>query len=61
MNIDVKKIENMLQEVVEKNEDAIKGFRKAAENSKDEALRDYFSNRAEKRLLFLKPLHWDPP
>lgn len=56
MNIDVKKIENMLQEVVEKNEDAIKGFRKAAENSKDEALRDYFSNRAEKRLLFLKQL-----
>ena len=57
MNTDVKKIEKKLQEVVEKNEDAIKGFDKAAENSKDEAIKSYFRGRIENRKLFLVQLN----
>lgn len=56
MNTDVKSIEQSLQEVVDKNEDAIKGFEKAAENSKDTSTKSYFLSRIENRKLFLKQL-----
>ncbi|MEJ1221374.1 PA2169 family four-helix-bundle protein [Sediminicola sp. 1XM1-17] len=56
MNEDVKKIENRLQEIIDKNEDAIKGFQKAEENSKDVGIRNYFSARVKNRENFLKQL-----
>jgi len=56
MNEDVKKIEKKLQEVIEKNEDAIKGFQKAAENSDDNAIESYFTGRIEQRKQFLVQL-----
>ena len=56
MNEDVKKIENKLHEVIDKNEDAIKGFQKAAENSKDVSTKSYFSGRVANRKNFLTQL-----
>ena len=56
MNADVKSIEQSLQEVVDKNEDAIKGFQKAAENSKETSTKSYFLGRIENRKQFLKQL-----
>ncbi|MFC4096757.1 ferritin-like domain-containing protein [Euzebyella saccharophila] len=56
MNADVKSIEQSLQEVVDKNEDAIKGFEKAAENSKERSTKSYFLGRIENRKQFLKQL-----
>ena len=46
MNKDIKKVENKLQEVLEKNEDAVKGFEKAAENAKETSTKSYFTRRA---------------
>ncbi|WP_289645208.1 ferritin-like domain-containing protein [Maribacter aestuarii] len=57
MNNDIKNIENKIKEIIEKNEDAVKGFEKAAENTKDLGVKSYFEQRAEKRKLFLKTLH----
>ncbi|MGY8913917.1 MAG: PA2169 family four-helix-bundle protein [Flavobacteriales bacterium] len=56
MNEDVKEIENRLQEIIDKNEDAIKGFQKAAENSKDVGTKSYFSERVKSRKNFLTQL-----
>lgn len=56
MNEDVKKIEKRLQEIIDKNEDSIKGFRKAAEKSKDVSTKSYFTKRAENRESFLTQL-----
>ncbi|PKB00571.1 uncharacterized protein (TIGR02284 family) [Flavobacteriaceae bacterium MAR_2009_75] len=56
MNADVKSIENKLQEVIDKNEDAVKGFEKAAENSKEVSTKNYFLGRIENRKSFLTQL-----
>ncbi|WP_149274946.1 ferritin-like domain-containing protein [Pareuzebyella sediminis] len=56
MNEDVKRIQKRLQEVIEKNEDAIKGFQKAAENAEDQGIERYFTGRIEKRKQFLVQL-----
>ena len=56
MNADVKSIEKKLQEVIDKNEDAVKGFEKAAENSKEVSTKNYFLGRIENRKSFLKQL-----
>lgn len=56
MNKDIKKIENKLQEVIEKNEDAVKGFEKAAENAKEVGTQSYFRRRASNRRTFIKTL-----
>ncbi|QCW98963.1 PA2169 family four-helix-bundle protein [Aggregatimonas sangjinii] len=56
MNDDVKKIEEKLQEVIDKTEDAIKGFNKAAENASDVSTKTYFSRRAKNRQRFLTQL-----
>ena len=57
MNNDIKKIENKIREIIEKNEDAVKGFEKAAENTKDVGVKSYFEKRAEQRKVFIKTLH----
>ncbi len=46
-----------MKDLVSKNEDAIKGFQKAAENSKDKGIKTFFEGKAENRQLFLKTLH----
>lgn len=56
MNNDVKKVQKRLLEVIDKNEDAIKGFQKAVENSKEVSTKTYFSGRIENRKRFLKQL-----
>lgn len=56
MNEDVKKIEKKLREVIDKNEDAVKGFKKAAENSEDASTKNYFLGRVQKRENFLMQL-----
>lgn len=57
MNSDIKTIENKIKEIIEKNEDSVKGFEKAAENAKDNGVKAYFEKRSEKRKLFVKTLH----
>ncbi|QLG45456.1 ferritin-like domain-containing protein [Costertonia aggregata] len=57
MNSDIKTIENKIKQIIEKNEDAVKGFQKAAENVKREGVISYFQNRAKQRELFVKTLH----
>nr|WP_321413236.1 PA2169 family four-helix-bundle protein [uncultured Allomuricauda sp.] len=56
MNNDIKEIENHLNEIVRKNEDAIKGYKKAAENAKEVGLQNYFQNKARERSNFLNEL-----
>jgi len=56
MNEDVKSIEKKLREVIDKTEDAIKGFEKAAENSKEVSTKTYFSGRVKSRKQFLTQL-----
>ncbi|MGB5822174.1 MAG: PA2169 family four-helix-bundle protein [Saonia sp.] len=56
MNEDVKRIEKRLRDVINKNEDAIKGFQKAAENSKDASTKSYFLGRVDNRKNFLMQL-----
>ncbi len=57
MNNDIKKIENKIKEIIEKNEDAVKGFEKAAENTKDVGVKNYFEKRAKQRKVFMKTLN----
>lgn len=56
MNNDIKEIENNLNDIVQKNEDAIKGYKKAAENAKETGLQNYFQNKARERRNFLNEL-----
>ena len=56
MNNDIKEAENHLNEIVQKNEDAIKGYKKAAENAKEVGLQNYFKNKARERRNFLNEL-----
>lgn len=57
MNNDIKKIETKIKEIIEKNEDAIKGFEKAAENAKEVSTKSFFEKRAAQRKTFIKTLH----
>jgi len=57
MNNDIKIIEDRIKEIIEKNEDSVKGFEKAAENAKEVSTKSYFLKRAEERKLFVKTLH----
>jgi|TARA_R110000737_G_scaffold114313_1_gene147317 uncharacterized protein (TIGR02284 family) len=56
MNDDIKNIENRMKQIIEKNEDSVKGFEKAAENGKELGIKKYFEQRVEKRKLFIKTL-----
>ncbi|TDU39569.1 uncharacterized protein (TIGR02284 family) [Gelidibacter sediminis] len=46
------KLGNRLNDLLEKNYDAEKGFKKAAENAKHAGLKSYFSNKAQERYNF---------
>jgi len=41
---------------LEKNEDAVKGYNKAAENAKEIGLQSYFQNKAKERVNFIASL-----
>jgi len=56
MNTDIKEIESRLKDVVEKNEDSVKGFEKAADHAKEVGTKKYFENKAEERKRFIKQL-----
>jgi len=61
MNTDIKKIEDHLKDLISKNEDAIKGFEKASENSKDVGIKSYFEKKIIDRMQFLKELRASVP
>lgn len=61
MNNDIKGIESNLNDIVQKNEDAIKGYKKAAENAKETGLQNYFLNKARERRNFLNELKASTP
>lgn len=56
MNKDIKEIEDNLNDIIQKNEDAIKGYEKAAEITENIGLQTYFRNKAKERQLFLVEL-----
>lgn len=56
MNDDIKEIEDSLNDIIQKNEDAIKGYVKAAENAEDLGLKSYFETKASERRIFLTEL-----
>jgi len=56
MNLDIKEIESRLKDVVEKNEDSVKGFQKAADHAKELGTKSYFENKAQERKKFIKQL-----
>lgn len=56
MNNDIKEIENSLNDIIQKNEDAIKGYEKAAENANDVGLKNYFRIKSKERKNFLVEL-----
>lgn len=56
MNDDIKEIEDGLNDIIQKNEDAVKGYEKAAENAENVGLKSYFQNKAVERRNFLVEL-----
>jgi uncharacterized protein (TIGR02284 family) len=50
------KIYEEIQEILEKNKDAVKGFSKAAENSKSVPLKAYFTRKSSERKAFNEKL-----
>ena len=56
MNKDIEKIEDRLKDLVTKNEDAIKGFEKAAKNAKQVGIKSYFEKKVVERMQFLREL-----
>ncbi len=56
MNKDIEKIEDQLKDLVTKNEDAIKGFEKAAKNAKEVGIKTYFEKKVVERMQFLRQL-----
>ena len=56
MNTEIKEIEDNLNDIIQKNEDAIKGYEKASENAKEIGLQSYFRNKAKERRNFLVEL-----
>lgn len=61
MNKDIKKIEDMIKDVITKNEDAVKGFDNAAENAKEVGIQNYFENKARERRMFITTLKNSSP
>lgn len=61
MNTDIAKIEEHLKDLVSKNEDAIKGFEKASENSKQVGIKSYFEKKVVDRMQFLRELRASVP
>ncbi|SHK40276.1 conserved hypothetical protein [Maribacter aquivivus] len=61
MNTDIAKIEDRLKDLVSKNEDAIKGFEKASENSKQVGIKSYFEKKIIDRMQFLRELRASVP
>lgn len=53
MNNDIKEIEDSINDIIQKNEDAIKGYEKAAENAKETGLKNYFLTKSKERRNFL--------
>ena len=53
MNNDIKEIEDRLNDIIQKNEDAIKGYEKAAEHAQGINLQNYFRKKAIERSNFL--------
>lgn len=56
MNKDIKEIESRLKDVLEKNEDSIKGFEKAANHAKELGTKSYFEQKAKERRRFITQL-----
>lgn len=56
MNKDIEKIEDRLKDLVNKNEDAIKGFEKASKNSEQVGIKTYFENKVIERMQFLREI-----
>lgn len=56
MNKDIEKIEDRLKDLVTKNEDAIKGFEKAAKNAEEVGIKSYFEKKVVERMQFLREL-----
>ncbi|RKN83491.1 ferritin-like domain-containing protein [Ulvibacterium marinum] len=50
------KLGSALREILQKNEDAVKGYEKAAENAKEIGLQSYFQNKSKERLNFIASL-----
>lgn len=61
MNKDIKLIEDKLKDIIVKNEDAIKGFEKGAENAKEIGTKSYFESKADERRNFLSNLRTAAP
>ncbi|MUH37123.1 PA2169 family four-helix-bundle protein [Zobellia amurskyensis] len=61
MNNDIKEIEDSINDIIQKNEDAIKGYEKAAENSEEIGLKSYFQNKSMERRNFLIELKASAP
>jgi len=61
MNNRIKEIENNLNDIIQKNEDAIKGYEKAAENANEMGLQTYFRNKVRERSNFLAELRGAAP
>jgi uncharacterized protein (TIGR02284 family) len=56
MNSDIKEIEEKINSIIQKNEDAVLGYMKAAENAKGIGLQSYFSNKVLERNNFIASL-----
>lgn len=52
MAVDTKTLKEQLEEILEKNKDAEKGYKKAADNTEHTQLKRYFEHKAEKRGIF---------
>jgi uncharacterized protein (TIGR02284 family) len=61
MNTDIAKIEDHLKDLISKNEDAIKGFEKASENSKEAGTKNYFETKVVDRMQFLREIRASVP
>ncbi|WP_318312614.1 ferritin-like domain-containing protein [Flagellimonas crocea] len=61
MNNDIKEIEDSINDIIQKNEDAIKGYEKAAENAKEIGLKNYFRTKCKERKNFLVGLKASVP
>ncbi|CAM4287101.1 ferritin-like domain-containing protein [Zobellia nedashkovskayae] len=56
MNSDIKEIEDSINDIIQKNEDAIKGYQKATENATEIGLKSYFQTKSIERRNFLVSL-----
>tara|TARA_R110002050_G_scaffold25604_4_gene68178 strand:- start:4971 stop:5486 length:516 start_codon:yes stop_codon:yes gene_type:complete len=52
----VRDIKDQLNDIIQKNEDSIKGYKKAAENTTEVGLQTYFLDKARERGIFLVEL-----